>query len=218
MSEGTAREYLFDIQPPQVAGIEDVSGAGSLPAGRSLAAQWLIAPAPQGRCAEAATLRYQRRADVCGERRDSSRRSCIPCPITVLPNPQLAVKYFLERDVSGDDPLTDPIEPAAPFSLGMMVTNHGCGAAGDVQVVSVAAEDRRGWSGVARIDFKIIGTRVGRDAIPPVLNARLGDIRPEANTVVHWLMQSSLRGWFDDYKAGFMYADALGDKRLAMVG
>lgn len=214
--DGTRSEFLFDIQAPQVTGIEDISGAGALPAGRSLAAQWLIAPAINAACAE------PQHYDVSGELSylvdgEAFTTVLYPASITVLPNPQLAVKYFLERDVSGDDPLTDAIESAEPFSLGMMVTNHGCGAASDVQVVT--SQPRIVEDGEARpIDFKIVGTRVGRDAIPPVLNARLGDIRPEANTVVHWLMQSSLRGWFDDYRAGFMYADALGDKRLAMVG
>jgi len=214
--QGTPSEYLFDIEPPQVAGIEDVSGAGSLPAGQSLAAQWLIAPAPYAACGE------PQRYDVGGELSyavdgETFTMVLYPTPITVLPNPQLAVKYFLERDISGDDPLTDSIEPAAPFSLGVMVANHGCGAASDVQIVS--SQPRIVGDDEGRpIDFKIVGTRVGRDAIAPVLNAKLGDIQPEANRVVHWLMQSSLQGRFEQYRAGFMHIDGLGDKRLAMIG
>jgi hypothetical protein len=214
--EGAASEYLFDIEPPQVTGIEDVSGTGSLAPSSSLAAEWPITAAPQAACGE------PQHYDISGELTyivsgAPFRTILYPVRITLLPNPQLTVKYFLERDVRGDDPLTDSIEPTAPFSLGMMVSNHGCGAAGDVQVVS--AQPRIVGDDPDRPnEFKIVGTRIGRDAIAPVLNVGLGDIQPESNVVVQWLMQSSLQGWFEDYKADFMRVDSLGDKRLAMVG
>lgn len=209
--QGTPGEALFDIQPPQVAGIDDVSGVNSLPAGRSLRAQWLIAAAPHAACGE------PKRYDVTGDLAYAVngvqvRTPLYPASITVLPNPQLEVKYFLERDVHGDD----PVEPASSFSLGMMVANHGCGTAGDVRIVSSQPriiDDRQGRP----IDFRIVGTRVGRDAVAPVLNARLGDIQPEAHAVVHWLMQSSMPGRFEDYTAGFMHTNWLGDRRLAQI-
>jgi len=214
--QGTLSEQLFEVQSPQVTGSDDVSGGGSLPAGGSLAAQWLIASAPDAACGE------PKRYHVSGELSyvaagEQVRASLYPASITVLPKPQLEVKYFLERDVQGDDPLTGTSGPATPFSLGMMVTNYGCGAASDVQIVSAQpriVEDEQGGP----IDFKIIGTHIGRDDVPPVLNAKLGDIQPEGHTAVQWMMQSSLQGRFEDYGAGFMHTDGLGDKRLAMIG
>lgn len=213
--QGRSSEYLFDIDPPQLAGIGDVDGGGSLPAGRSAAAEWLIVPAPQAACEE------PRRYDVRGELAyvvagEQVRVPLYPASILVLPNPQLEVKYFLERDVYSDDPFTDPIEPAEPFSLGMMMTNHGCGAANDVAIVSSQpriVEDER----QRLLDFKITGTRVGPDDVPPSLNVRLGDIPSEGCTVVQWTMQSSLQGCFEDYDANFVYVDGLGDRRLALV-
>ena len=44
--------------------------------------------------------------------------------------------YFLEREVYSDDPFTDEIEPAVPFSLGVMIKNIGFGTAGDVTITS----------------------------------------------------------------------------------
>ncbi len=214
--EGTPGEHLFDIAPVQGAGADNISGTGSLPAGGSLTAQWLITPAMNAACAE--PQRYEISGELsCTVNGETFTMILYPACITVLPNPQLAVKYFVERDVSGDDPLTDVVESATPFSLGMMVTNHGCGLAGDVRVVASQpriVEDGRDQP----IDFKIVGTRIGRDVIAPVLNACLGDIQPETTRVVHWLMQSSLSGRFEDYRASLMYGDALGDKRLAMAG
>ncbi len=214
--EGTPSEYLFDIQPPQVNGINDLSGTGSLSAGQALTAQWLIAAAPHAACGE--PRRYEISAEltymVGGV---STRMSLYPASIAVLPKPQLEVKYFLERDIQGDDLLTDAAEPATPFSLAMMVTNRGCSAAGDVQIVSAQPRIINDVQG-GPIDFKIIATRIGRDDVSPVLNARLGEIQPDTHMVVHWLMQSSLQGWFENYRAGFMHTDGLGDKRLAAVG
>ena len=46
------------------------------------------------------------------------------------------VAYFWERDVYSDDPFTEPVEPAQPFALGVMVRNLGNGTARNMQIVS----------------------------------------------------------------------------------
>ena len=59
-----------------------------------------------------------------------------PAPINVQPSPQLYLKYFLQRDVFGDDPYTPQIEPSIPFPLAVMVENQGYGVAQNFQITS----------------------------------------------------------------------------------
>ena len=48
----------------------------------------------------------------------------------------LDLRYFLQRDVYGDNPLTSQIEPSIPFTLAVMVTNIGNGIANNMQITS----------------------------------------------------------------------------------
>ena len=53
--------------------------------------------------------------------------------ITVKPDPLLAVDYFFQRDVFSDDPFTPIIEPAEPFSLGLLMRNSGGNGSSNTQ-------------------------------------------------------------------------------------
>lgn len=55
-----------------------------------------------------------------------------PDTVTVYPNPSLYFHYFWEREVYGDDPFTDEVEPSEPFDLGVLVTNKGYGVANNM--------------------------------------------------------------------------------------
>lgn len=90
--------------------------------------------------------------------------------ITVLPDPILNLKYFQQRDVYGDDPFTDEIEPSEPFDLGLIVTNTGRGTAKDFTITSAQPKIIENEKGLL-IDFKIVGTQVGNQTVQPTLTA-----------------------------------------------
>jgi hypothetical protein len=213
---GNPSDHLFGLHPPVLSGIDDIDGGGTLPAATSGTAQWLIVPTSAA-APDEPTLYY-----VSGELSyvsdgDMVRIPLYPTPITVLPNPSLDVKYFLERDVYSDDPFTDDvIEPAIPFSLGLMMSNTGAGTAGNVEITSSQPKIIDNEKGLL-VDFQIIGTSVGPDAVSPGLSVELGDIEPSESKVARWAMISSLQGEFVEYDANFVHVDGLGDKRLSLV-
>jgi Concanavalin A-like lectin/glucanases superfamily/Divergent InlB B-repeat domain len=213
--DGNPSDHLFGIHPPELTGLGDVDGNSSLSPGQSATAKWLIMALPEAACEEPRiyNVRGELSYVIDGEQ---VTVPLYPVPITVLPSPALEVKYFLERDVYSDDPFTDVVEPAIPFSLGLMMTNHGCGVARDVRIDSSQPRIIENEKGLL-IDFQIIGTRVGASDMTPLLNVELGDIGPEECRVAQWMMQSSLQGQFVEYDANFVHVDGLGDKRLSLV-
>lgn len=57
-------------------------------------------------------------------------------PITMHPGPELVVDYFHQRDVFSAEAFTPEMEPAIPYSLGVMVRNVGRGAARNFRITS----------------------------------------------------------------------------------
>jgi hypothetical protein len=139
-----------------------------------------------------------------------------PVAITVYPNPSLHLKYFLETTVYSDDPFTEEVEPAIPFSLGLMVTNEGAGEAKDLTIKSAQPEIVENEHGLL-IDFLIVGTQVGFDQISPSLTVNFGAVPPGATEVARWLMTASLQGEFIRYSATFEQVGPLGELGLSLI-
>jgi hypothetical protein len=57
-------------------------------------------------------------------------------PLTVGPDPELHLIYFLEKYVQSDDPMTTNIEPTIPFTLDLLLSNRGHGTAKRVSSTS----------------------------------------------------------------------------------
>ena len=140
----------------------------------------------------------------------------LPTPITVRPDPSLTVHYFLERNVQGDDPLTEAREPSVPFTLVVAVKNVGYGVAHSLRISSGQPEIIDNESELL-IAFRIIGTNVGRQSISPSLTVTFGDLPPNTTSVARWIMQSSLKGEFTGYSATFENRNPLGDPRLSIL-
>ena len=87
-----------------------------------------------------------------------------------MPDARLELKYFQQRDVYSDDPFTLEVEPAEPFALGLIVKNNGAGAARNFRITSAQPKIVENEKGLL-IDFKIIGTQVGTQALAPTLTA-----------------------------------------------
>ncbi len=217
---GNAANGLFAIRPPQLTGIASVDGSGALPANSDATALWTIvptdaaAPLQPAQYTVAGTLRYTMDGQALAV-------PLSPVVITVKPDAALTLEYFHQRDVFSDDPHTDAIEPAQPYTLAVLIKNNGAGAARNLTIASAQPEIVENEKGLL-IDFQIIGTEMaGNGGLPatltPSLTANFGDIAPGGMKAARWLLTSSLQGLFVDYEATFEHLDGNGDPRLSLI-
>ena len=100
-----------------------------------------------------------------------------PATVTVYPQAELELNYFLPKDVIGDDPFTPQVEPSEPADLGLLVTNVGGGTANDLAITTAQPQIVQNEKGLLDT-FQIIGTQVGNQAETPSLTVNFGDIVP----------------------------------------
>jgi len=206
---------LFGIYDPEVVGFTPANSPWTLAAQSTGVADWLIVPttevAPEG-----ATVVF---VGAILEYTDQGREVTMPLeavPITVYPQPELDLKYFHQRDVFSDDPWTEPVEPAQPFELAVMIRNFGAGEARDLQITSAQPEIIENERGLL-IDFKIIASQLDGQPMTPSLTMSFGTIDPGATSIGRWFLTSTLQGHFVDYDATFQHIDGLGDPRLSLI-
>ncbi|HEU5123205.1 MAG TPA: CARDB domain-containing protein [Verrucomicrobiae bacterium] len=212
---GNDASALFGIRAPELTGISGTNGSGTLANGSAGQMAWTLIPTVDA--ADAGPTRYF----VSGGLNYVVDGNAVsiplsPAAITVYPSPRLTLQYFHQRDVFSDDPYTDEIEPAVPFTLGVMVKNNGLGTARDFRIESAQPQIVENEKGLL-IDFKIIATEVAGKNLQPTLMADFGDLGPETNAIARWLMTSTLQGLFIDYKASFEHVDDLGNSKLSLI-
>ncbi|MHB9035901.1 MAG: fibronectin type III domain-containing protein [Armatimonadota bacterium] len=205
----------FAIGDPEFMGLSAVDGTGVIDGNSLGRVSWLLIPRHEAAPTESVDyfvggiLKYKQ--DGIGVVVPLQ-----PARITVMPDPRLTLDYFWQRDVYSDDPFTPEVEPAEPFSLGLIMANSGYGTARNVKITSSQPEIIDNQKGLL-IDFKIIGTQVGSQPVSPSLDVNLGDIGPQSTAVAQWLMTSSLQGHFKDYTATFKHTNPLGDPTLSLI-
>ncbi len=205
----------FGFRPPQLTGLSDVSGGGSIASGASASAQYTFIPTRDAAPVAPATyhvggtLRYL----------EGGQEVVVPLQsstITVMPDARLELLYFQQRDVYSDDPFTLEIEPAEPFALGLLVKNTGAGPAKNFRITSAQPKIIENEKGLL-VDFKIIGTQVGSQPLAPTLTANLGTIPAGGSQVAQWMFTSSLQGKFKEYSASFQHVDSLGLSNISLI-
>lgn len=206
---------LFVIRPPTIDNLGATDGTGVLAPHSTGSAGWLLIPshdaAPTGPVEHyvSGTLRYRQNGVLISI-------PLAPARINVMPNAQLTLKYFHERDVYSDDPFTGQIEPSVPFNLAVMVKNSGYGVARNLRITSAQPEIIENERGLA-IDFRIIGSEVAGQPQSPSLQVAFGDVDPGQIKIARWLLTSSLQGLFTDYKATFENLSGLGDRSVSII-
>jgi hypothetical protein len=135
--------------------------------------------------------------------------------ITVHPQPELRLDYFLQRDVLGDDPFTPEVEASQPFELDVMVRNVGGGAARNLAIEAAQPRIVDNEKGLLN-NFQIIASEVDGQSMPPSLTADFGDVAAGDVELARWYMTSSLQGLFIDYEATFEH-QGLGGKQLSLI-
>jgi len=214
---GQSADGRFFVRGPELNGLTGVDGSGVVAAAGSGSARFTFIPARAAAPEQptvyhiGGTLRY-----LDPENGLEVVKPLIPSAITVYPDPRLELDYFQQRDVFSDDPFTEEVEPGEPFSLGLLARNTGRGAARNFRITSAQPKIIENEKGLL-IDFKIVGTQVGANAVSPSLTVNLGDIAPGSSQIARWIMTSTLQGKFIDYKASFEHSDELGGLRTSLI-
>lgn len=205
----------FGVRGPDLEAWSAVDGTGTIDPHRTGRATWTLIPgqeaAGDGPVAYAVggTLRYTQ----------EGLRVTVPLSAVVIrvhPNPRLFVKYFHQRDVFSDDPYTDVVEPAIPYSLAVLVENRGRGDARNVRITSGQPSLIDNEKGLL-IDFQILATEVAGRSLNPSLTVDFGAITNGQSAVGRWLLTSTLQGLFTEYTATFEHLDGLGNTRLSVI-
>lgn len=129
-------------------------------------------------------------------------RNLMPVSLTVNPSPNLDMTYFMQRDVLGDDPLTDTVEPMVPAEFSLLINNKGNGDARNVRIVTEQPEIIDNEKGLL-IDFELIGAQLNGEEMSLVLGGSVatdfGTIPAHSTAFAQWWFRSSLLGHFTDY-------------------
>jgi len=217
-TDPNASAAKFFIREDQLSGITGGVGGAGVVAPRSTAEiRWLIIPAagtggtlPGGvRYGVGATLTY--RVGL-----DDRLVEVVPEVITVQPQPELSLDYFLTRDVYSDDPQTATVEPAEPFTLGVRIRNAGAGLSRGTRIESAQPRIVENTQGLA-IGFRIVGSFLQDQPTTPSLLIDFGDIEPGKSKVGRWQMNTTLSGRFVDFGASYTHADELGGALTSLV-
>ena len=216
-NNGKSANDQFAIKGPSLSGLTAVDGTGVVLSGANGSAQYTFIPthsaAPTGPAQYkiGGTLQYYEGTT------NLVQVPLIPADITVFPDPVLHLIYFQQRDVYGPDPQNLQLNlPSEPFDLGLMVTNSGYGPALNFAITSGQPKIIDNQKGLL-IDFKIVGTEVGSNAITPSLTANLGQIEPKGVAVCDWELLSSLQGRFIEYQAKYEHVDSLGNSQISLI-
>ena len=215
-NNGNKVNDIFGARPPVLEGLSAIDGTGFINPDSSGSAEFTMIPT-SGAAPDQPTV-YNIGGTLSYT--EDGKRVTVPLaatPITVLPQAELHLDYFQQRDVIGDDPFTnDVVETSVPFSLGVIVKNEGKGAAKNLQITSGQPKIIENEKGLL-VNFDIIGTSVGGESVTPSLNANFGNIGAGKTAVADWLLKSPLQGKFVEYKATFEHLNDLGNSELSLI-
>ncbi len=206
---------LFTIQGPTLNGLTDVSGNGMLAMNTNGSATYTLVPNDDA-APSVATTYYVSAVLNYSDNGESLTIPFSATPITVEPNPSLTLRYFMQRDVFGDDPFTPQVEPSEPFALGVQVINSGAGTANNVQITSAQPTIVDNEKGLL-VNFQIIGTQVDGQNLNPSLTANFGDIAPGGVSAAVFLLESSIQGQFIDFSASYKDISGLGSPQASII-
>ncbi|MEM9079603.1 MAG: CARDB domain-containing protein [Verrucomicrobiota bacterium] len=214
-TDGNPANDQFNIQVTSLSNLEAIDGTGSIPANQTGSAQWTLIPRDSAALTE--DTAYTIGGSISYNQLNVPFTIPVePAPITVRPDDSLSMKFFHQRDVIADDPLTPEVEPSQPFYLAVQVCNLGAGAANDLSLTTAQPTISDNEKGLAA-SFQIISAQVDDQPISPSLTAPLGTIAPEEKKTALWQLNSPILGLFTDYNATFEHLDSFGDPRISLL-
>lgn len=147
-------------------------------------------------------------------------RTLHPVSLTVKPSPNLDLTYFMQRDVIGDDPLTEAIEPCKEAEFSLLINNVGYGDAKNVRMTTNQPEIIDNEKGLL-IDFEIISSQLnGQEkvmALGSSVDTDFGNIPAQSTSYAQWWLKSSLLGHFTEYNVEATHVTSYGNPDLTLL-
>lgn len=217
-SQGIICNDLFQINTKALSILTGIDGNGSLAAGQKGSASILFIPekgaAPQLPTSYSFGGTFSYIDPFNGL---EVTKTLFPITLDVNPSPDLALHYFMQRDILGDDPLTEVIEPIIPAELALMIQNNGYGTATKVRVESAQPEIIENEKGLA-IHVALIGSNLnGQPKQLGLTNIDFGNIAPKTATIGQWWFTSDLLGHFVNYETRVVHANSFGNPDLSLI-
>lgn len=216
--DGELANDLFEIETKALDILTGIDGTGSLGAEQTGSATILFIPekgaAPEVPVSYSFGGSFSYLDPFTGV---TVEKPLFPVTLDVNPSPDLFLHYFMQRDILGDDPLTDPIEPIIPGELAVMIENNGFGTAKNVRIESAQPEIIDNEKGLA-IHFELIGSNLnGQPAQLGLTNIDFGNIAPMSTKIGQWWFTADLLGHFVNYEASVTHLDSRGNPDLSLV-
>lgn len=149
-------------------------------------------------------------------------RELYAVPLTVNPTPELVLDYFLQRDVFGDDALTeDVVEPSVPAEFSLLINNMGNGDAKDVSMTTYKPEIIDNEKGLL-INFNLLNSQLNGVeevlALGTLVTNNFGTIETGKTAYAQWWFESSLTGHFREYDVSANHLTSWGNSDLSLLG
>ena len=218
-STGNDCTSLFQINTKSLSNITSIDGSGSLGADQDGTAVITFIPTKNAAPTEPKIYSFGGTFTFTDPYTgDDVEMELYPVDLTVNPSPDLYVDYFMQRDILGDDALTeDKVEPSVPAELGVRIHNKGMGVAKNVNLETAEPEIVDNDKGLA-VDFAMYGASYnGNEAQIGLKNIPFGNIASGATGVGEWLFTSSLLGHFVSYQAHVVHNDSYDNPELSLV-
>lgn len=144
-----------------------------------------------------------------------------PVTLTVNPTPVLDFTYFMQRDVIGDDPMTeDVVENSIPAEFALLINNKGNADAKNLRFVCKQPQIIENQKGLL-VNFAIQSAQLnGEDKVLSLSNdipLEVGTVPAQSQTYMQWWLKSSLLGHFTDYDVTFDHKTSYGNEELSLI-
>ena len=140
--------------------------------------------------------------------------------LTVNPSPNLELVYFMQRDIFGDDALTEEVEPIVPSQFSLIINNKGYGDATKVKMLTQQPKIVENEKGLM-VDFEIISSQLnGGDkvlAMGESVATDFGTIPAMSQVYAQWWMTSSLTGHFVEYDVKATHVTSYDNPDLSLL-
>lgn len=147
-------------------------------------------------------------------------RNLYPVTLTVKPSPNLDLTYFMQRDVLGDDPLTEAIEPSEEAEFSLLINNTGFGDATNVRMLTNQPEIVENEKGLY-VDFELMSSQLNGGektlALGSSVATEFGDIPAKTTSYAQWWLKSTLLGHFTDYDVKATHVSSYGNPDLSLL-
>ena len=148
-------------------------------------------------------------------------QTLMPQVLTVSPSPNLQLTYFMQRDILGDDAMTeDEIEPMEEAEFALLINNIGNGDAKNMRIKTEQPQIVDNEKGLL-IQFQLTRSLHNGQSVSFGLDGsianNLGDIAAHTTDYVQWYLTSSLLGHFTNYDITATHLTSYGNPDMSLL-